>query len=95
MTRDKQVAAMAEAFAEVMRQWLSEEEFAEMKRLNETDLAYAKGACASHDFCDANMAMEAAFRQVMGRSIAADSQEDANIWNDAWELARKLYLGTQ
>jgi hypothetical protein len=43
MTRDQQVNAIAEAFAEVMRQWLTPAEFAEMKALNETP-AYADAA---------------------------------------------------
>jgi hypothetical protein len=92
MTRDQQVTAIAEAFAEVMRQWLPPAEFAEMKSLNETP-EYADGCCASHNYCDANMAMWPAFTQVMGRDIDGDSEADCRIWNDAWELARKLYLG--
>ena len=66
-----------------------------MKRLNETDPDYADGACASHDFCDANMAMAPAFTQVMGREPDVSSEEDAAIWSDAWELAAKLYIGHQ
>jgi len=99
--RDDQVTAIAEAFSEVMRQWLSRDEFAEMKRLNETDPDYANGACASHNYCDANMAMMEAFDHVMGHNMIptdADgeiSEQDTAIWNEAWELARKLYLGSQ
>jgi hypothetical protein len=74
---------------------LSEDEFSEMKRLNETDPDYADGACASHDFCDANMAMAPAVTQVMGWEPDVSSEEDAAIWSDAWELARKLYIGHQ
>ena len=95
-----QVEPIAEAFAEIMRQWLTRDEFAEMKRRNETDSAYAGAACASHDFCDANMAMDAAFRQVMDRApdVVGEGlavEMDCALWNDAWELARKLYLGHQ
>lgn len=94
--QDKHVVAIAEAFAEVLRQWLSKDEFDAMKRLNETDRDYADGgACASHNYCDANMAMGAAFEQVIGRDAPGNSAEDTAIWNDAWSLARKLYLGTQ
>lgn len=100
MTRDEQVTAIAEAFGEVMRQWLSPAEFAEMKALNETP-AFADGCCASHNYCDANMAMDAAFQQALGRSpiMGEDedpvgSEADCKIWNEAWELARKLYLGS-
>ncbi|WLA79536.1 hypothetical protein [Bradyrhizobium elkanii] len=95
MTRDQQVIAIAEAFSELMRQWLSPEEFAAMKHKNEADPTYAGKVCASHDYCDANMAMWAAFRDVMGRDIDGDSDADCAIWNEAWDLARKLYLGSQ
>jgi hypothetical protein len=100
-TRDHQITAIAEAFGEVMRQWLTPAEFTEMKRRNETEAAYAGGACASHDFCDANMAMAEAFDHVMGRQPTSDegdvaqSEADCALWNDAWNLSRKLYLGTQ
>lgn len=100
-TRDEQIPAIAEAFAEVLRQWLSKNEFEAMKRVNETDPSYADGgACASQDYCDANMAMDAAFQKVLGREPnvvgeGADVVADCAIWNEAWELARKLYLGSQ
>jgi hypothetical protein len=92
MTRDQQVTAIAEAFAEVMRQWLTPAEFAEMKVLNETP-AYADGSCASHNYCDANMAMDAAYSGVTGRSVMHDAETGGALWSDAWVLARKLYLG--
>lgn len=96
MNREQQVTAVAEAFAEVMKQWLSKEEFAAMKRLNETDPEYAPGgACASHNYCDANMAMDAAMKQVLGDGYRIDDETLHPIWNDAWSLARKLYLGNQ
>ncbi len=102
MIAQDQVTAIAESFAEVVRRWLSREDFAVMKARNETMPCYAgDGACASQDFCDANMAMDAAFRQVLGRAPnlvgESDDEVDADcaLWNDAWALARKLYLGNQ
>ncbi len=98
MNRDEQITAIAEAFAEVMRQWLSPAEFAEMKRLNET-AEYASGCCASANFCDSNMAMDAAFQQVLGRepNVVGEGPEieaECAIWNEAWDLARNLYMGS-
>jgi len=98
MTRDEQVNLIAQRFTEVLRNWLTADEFIEMKRKNETEAAYAAGACASHDFCDANIAMHDAFESVIGRSPLPDkvemTEDDCILWNDAWNLARKLYLGT-
>lgn len=96
-----QAQLVAEAFSLVLGSWLSKHEFADMKRLNETDADYRDGSvCASHDFCDANMAMDAAFQQVLGREPnvvgeGAEVEADCALWSEAWKLARKLYLGTQ
>lgn len=90
-----QITQIAEAFAEVMRQWLSPTEFDEMKRLNETDPTYSGGCCASHNYCDANMAMDAAMRDVLGEAYDIESEDQQKLWNAAWTLARKLYLGSQ
>ena len=100
MNTSSQTLAVAEAFAEVMRQWLSKDEFAEMKHKNETDPNYRGCVCASHDYCDANMAMMEAFDHVMGHNMIPEeggeiSESDCAIWSDAWDLARRLYLGHQ
>lgn len=96
----EQTTAVAEAFVHVLRQWLTADEFAEMKRLNATDPDYSSGACASHNYCDANMAMDAAFKQVLGREPnvvgeGPDVEADCKLWHDAWNLARKLHIGSQ
>jgi Tfp pilus assembly protein PilV len=54
------------------------------------------GACATHDFFDANMAMLAAFENVLKREPytitegATDVQREADqaLWNAAWNMAR-------
>ena len=96
MMRDQQVTAIAEAFAEVMRQWLTPAEFEEMRRLNAihaSDLI-----CASHDFCDANMAMDAAFTGLGINTCLAyehdspEHEEACKLWNEAWSLAKRRYF---
>lgn len=57
---------IAFGFASDLTGVLSPAEFAEMKRKNE-DPAQPDGVCASHDYCDANIVMAAAFERVMGR----------------------------
>lgn len=93
MTREQTVTALAEAFAEVMRQCLSADEMAEVKRRN---AHYSDKVCATHDFCDANMVMDAAFRSTTGRDpLAGDdgmSEADCRLWSDALALAKKLYF---
>ena len=52
--------------------------------------------CASHDYCDANEVMDAAFSDVMGRSTIPDdeeafiSEEDTDLWNRAWDAWREM-----
>jgi hypothetical protein len=79
---------LGDRFAATLKEWLTPEEFAEMKRLNETDPSYANLSCASHDFCDANMAMDSAWRDLIGTEINTNNEEQAALWNAAWESAR-------
>ena len=79
-----------------------EGDMAEVVRRNaeaRTDLA-----CSSHDFCDTNMVMAAAFEDVVGRKswMPADVQEgrcteaeqeaDFVLWNRAWKIAKNEYF---
>jgi hypothetical protein len=86
---------LGDRFAATLKEWLTPEEFAEMKRRNETDPTYANLSCASHDFCDANMAMDSAWRDLIGTEINADDEEQAALWNAAWEIARRRHIGHQ
>jgi len=45
---------IADAFADILRNWLTANQWVEMQTRN---VDYSDGVCASHDFCDANMAM--------------------------------------
>jgi hypothetical protein len=86
---------IADRFATILLDWLTPVQFLEMKHRNENNPTYADGAYASHDFCDANMAMHEAFQSVTGHCAAVDSEADTALWNDAWVLARKRYIGRQ
>jgi hypothetical protein len=77
---------IAQAFAETLKKDLEPRQFAEMKKRN---LTYGEGICASHDFCDANMMMAAAFKEVTGREADVATDADTALWNQAWDLARK------
>lgn len=46
------------------------------------------GACATHDYCDANMVMDAAFHAVLRREPSVESDGDMDLWNSAWNLAK-------
>src|SRR5215471_17850749 len=82
------VRKLADAFVADLRASLTSAEWHEMRRRNAAETS--RTICHSHDFLDANMNMEAAFRQVMGRipegsepapEVYADPDlTDADIW---------------
>lgn len=80
------VRKLAREFTRVLRTELSGAEWAEMRDRNrdETD----PSVCHSHDFCDANMAMDEAFRNVTGRPAKAADPDDQALWNAAWDEAK-------
>jgi hypothetical protein len=86
---------LAREFGELMGEWLTPRELAVVRKKNATP-AYAT-ACASHDFCDANMCMLDAFTGLMSREPAFSDDEpqqevDLGLINGAWALAKRLYL---
>ena len=88
-----EVERIAERFALILRHWLNNDQWNEMVRRNTYDEAYQDGACASHDFCDANMAMAEAIHQITGREVDIDSDND--LWNIAWDIARYESIGDE
>ena len=84
-------AAIALRFSAGLQIILTESEFAAMRARNAT-LEYGGGICASHDYCDANLPMAAAFAAVMGREVDPTNSGDAGIWSKAWISAKRDHL---
>lgn len=85
---------VAAAFAGVLRGWLTVRQWRLMRRRNlELALNGDKDSCASHDFCDANMAMDAAL-QLLGVYSGAlkDMNATTPLLNEAWGIAKPKYL---
>lgn len=86
---------IAGAFSRVLRQWLTPLQMAKVITRNRRELH--AGVCHSHDFCDANMAMDEAFKVVLGRGMLLiedgasdeDKEADTDLWNAAWDIAKK------
>lgn len=84
--------ALAAEFVTTLKSWLTPVEFLQMRFRNareESDLV-----CHSHDYCDANMAMDEAMRKLgLAEQLDSDSERlgDENaltdLWNSAWEKA--------
>jgi hypothetical protein len=86
---------LARAFGAEVQGAFNPHEFREMCSRNKSSHA-DDGICATHDFCDANMLMLAAFKETFGREpafLTADdtspgSRADTRLWNDAWAIAK-------
>lgn len=83
---------LARSFCSTLRDWLTAEQ---LEIVNENNHRIGdRGICATHEFCDANMAMQEAFRyhgiltpvEVDEGSIDHDVLVD--LWNSAWSIAR-------
>lgn len=92
-----QIETLAVEFSKVLHEWLGSD-MKEVVRINHTTQYKGKEACASHNYCDSNMAMNEAFEKVMGRKYIffdddkpeteKQNEEDTNLCNAAWSLAR-------
>lgn len=87
---------LAEAFAKVLRYWLTKEQMAEVIKRNRAQPN--KHICHSHDFCDANMAMlEAADNLWPGvfATFSSENEDAANFWSRAWAIAGESEFSTR
>ena len=82
--------AIGAEFVTRLRAELSPAHFAEMQNLNSV---VDDGVCHSHDYCDANEVMAAAFAQVVGRAVDTQDDDDRALWSSAWRYALTHGLG--
>lgn len=92
-------ADVAKQFCVELRRWLTPEQLAEANRRNATP-EYA-GCCATHDWCDANVAMASAFHHFGVETLDTATPEEREThgcplspecdacWNEAWTLAKQ------
>lgn len=88
---NEQVTRAAAHFIAVLARWLTEEEFTEFCRKTRED--FQEDSCHSHDYCDANMAMQEAMKELGFNVWLADGHMDpvmVELWNDAWGRAKRL-----
>ncbi len=79
---------IANVFSSVLHDWLTVKQMLTVIKRNK-NYKYDPSVCASHDFCDANMAMDEAFTKIMKREFNLQSSEDCSTFNHCWELAKK------
>jgi hypothetical protein len=84
-------------FSNVLGAWLGPKKMREVVQLNAQE--DNPNICHSHDFCDANMAMDEAMKKLgVEPMIPTDEegmpQEICDLWNRAWAMAKanKFYI---
>jgi hypothetical protein len=92
-------ARVAEQFIAVLVEWLTPEQLSMVAVLNSVQ---DDVVCATHDFCDANVAMDEALCRVWGMDLSDLSRffvsssrefdgladETVDLWNHAWKAAK-------
>ncbi|GIL13717.1 MAG: hypothetical protein BroJett038_24370 [Chloroflexota bacterium] len=85
-------AALAMEFCRILGETLNAEQIAEVVRRNAEEVD--SNVCHSHDFCDANVVMHAAFGSfgvdpmASGENDEGMSDEVIALWNAAWDMAK-------
>lgn len=95
ITTDKEDSVkikIAHLFATELKEYLTKEEMVEVIKRNE--LEKDSNVCHSHDFCDANMAMDSAMSkhglEIIDESVNPEGfRHYAEIWNAAWSIAKQ------
>ena len=91
MTYTETELALARAFDVELRAEIGADKYADVIRLNR--LPQYDCACASHDFCDANMVMLSAYQRATGREVPdcdEQTEGDMPVWNYAWGAWREM-----
>jgi len=86
------VVLIASKFAEMIREDFTPYEWEETLRRNQQYRALGRDCCATHEFCDSNDTMMAAFEWTMGYEPDTGEDFDACLWSAAWEHAHQHYL---
>lgn len=80
---------IADQFILIINEWLTKGELAKVNRRNKINDPHV---CATHDFCDANMAMHEAFMSFGIDPLSSEhgpmSDEMVYLWNTAWGIAK-------
>lgn len=83
----KEIIELAKAFSEIVEREFTEKELA---AVNAENSLRNDDTCATHDYCDANMLMDEAYKKVFGEEVDVQSEEAVDRWNSAWNLAKEL-----
>lgn len=86
MSWDEKKDALSRKFSSILMEWIGKETMEDVVRVN---TERGDNTCASHDHCDANMAMLEAFETMFGRTNDLQNDDDTDLWNVSWDIAKK------
>ena len=81
---------VARKFSSILKRWLTKKQMRQVIRTN----SKPENApfCATHEFCDANMAMIEAVHKLTGKQPDIHCDATNLLWTEAWAMAkRKLF----
>ncbi len=81
------VEKLAKEFSSILRTFLNKEEMDQIVATNKEP--GNEEFCATHTYCDPNEIMAEAFENVIGREYSYEKDEDVDLWNAAWSMAKK------
>lgn len=86
--REDLIAGLAEAFTQLAwsEDWIGQRKMNHVVRRNRQR---RDNTCATHDYCDANMLMMAAFHEFGYVPCEVESADVVSIWNAAWDMAKR------
>ncbi len=76
---------LGDKFSAILKRWLKPWEMREVAKRNREETS--EGVCHSHDFCDANMAMDEAWTSFGLASIDGENEFECKLWGAAWNHA--------
>lgn len=85
---EAQVLALAEQFIVELTNDVGEEGLNKIARQNAEEMN--PHVCHSHDHCDSNMSMDAAFTHVTGVGCEVTFEPHVRLWGQAWDKAKLL-----
>jgi len=90
------VWAVSQTFADVLRSWMTEDEWNSMLKQNRIYASTNPNVCASHEYCDSNMALLDAVKQAGLGEVCegnwGDDPERVDFLNDVWDHAKIHHL---
>jgi hypothetical protein len=89
--QESHLQAIAALFSSILKSWLTDEQIEEINALNSSEEYKTKGYCATHDYCDPNVAMDSAFTAITGQDpdFLPSVPSLLEAWQKAWTIARE------